>query len=41
VDLTTLGGGEGYFEKVVPETFASQGQLTIAIGALTLDLTGI
>jgi len=41
VDLTAVGGGEGYFEKVVPETFASQGQLTVAINALTLDLTAI
>lgn len=41
VDLTAVGGGEIYFEKVIPETFASQGQLTVAISALTLDLTGI
>jgi hypothetical protein len=41
VDLTAVGGGEGYFEKVIPETFASQGQLTIAASALTLDLTGV
>lgn len=41
VDLTGVGGGELYFEKVIPETFASQGQLTVAISALTLDLTGI
>ena len=41
VDLTAVQGGEAYFEKVIPETFASQGQLTIAAGALTLDLTGI
>ena len=41
VDVTALAGGECYFEKVIPETFASQGQLTVAISALTLDLTGI
>lgn len=41
VDLTGVGGGELYFEKVIPETFASQGQLTVAVSALTLDLTGI
>lgn len=41
VDLTGVGGGEGYFEKVIPETFASQGQLTVAISALILDLTAI
>jgi hypothetical protein len=39
VDLT--GQGEVYFEKVVPEVFASQGQITAAIGALTLDATVI
>ncbi len=41
VDVTAVAGGEGYFEKVIPETFASQGQLTVAIGALTLDATGV
>jgi hypothetical protein len=41
VDLTAVAGGEAYFEKVIPETFASQGQLTIAAAALTLDLTGV
>lgn len=41
VDLTAVGGGEGYFEKIIPETFGAQGQLTIAVGALTLDLTGV
>lgn len=39
VDLT--GQGEVYWEKVVPEIFASQGQITAAIGALTLDATVI
>ena len=39
VDLT--GQGEVYWEKVVPEVFASQGQVTAAIGALTLDGTVI
>lgn len=39
VDITAVGGGEGYFQKVIPETFASQGQITVAIGALTLDAT--
>jgi hypothetical protein len=41
VDLTAVGGGEGYFEKIIPETFGAQGQLTIAASALTLDLTGV
>lgn len=39
VDIT--GQGESFFQKVIPETFASQGQITVAIGALTLDATGI
>lgn len=39
VNLT--GQGELYFQKVVPETFASQGQITVAASALTLDLTGV
>lgn len=39
VDLT--GQGELYFQKVIPEVFASQGQITVAISALTLDLTGV
>jgi hypothetical protein len=39
VDLT--GQGEVYFEKVVPEVFASQGQITLAIGAITIDATVI
>lgn len=46
---TTSGGaainvtapGELYFQKVVPEIFASQGQITVAAGALVLDLTAI
>ena len=41
IDLTAVGGGEGYFEKIIPEVFASQGQFTIASSALTLDLTGV
>lgn len=39
VDLTAQG--ELYFQKVIPEVFASQGQITVAISALTLDLTGV
>lgn len=39
VDLT--GQGEVYFEKVVPEVFAGQGQITAAISALTLDASAI
>lgn len=39
VDVTATG--EFYFQRVVPEVFASQGQITVAAGALVLDLTGI
>lgn len=41
VDITALGGGEGHFAKVIPETFGAQGQITVAAGQLVLDLTGI
>lgn len=41
VDITAVGGGEGFFQKVVPEVFASQGQITVAASALVLDLTGV
>lgn len=39
IDLTATGGGEGYWQRVVPEVFASQGQITVAAGALILDAT--
>jgi hypothetical protein len=39
VDLTAVGGGEGYFQRVIPEVFGAQGQITAAIGALVLDGT--
>lgn len=38
VDITGLGGGEVYWQKYIPEVIGSQTTLTIAIGALTLDL---
>lgn len=41
VTISAVGGGEGYFQKVVPEVFAAQGQITVAVGALVLDATGI
>lgn len=41
IDITAVGGGEGYFQKVIPETFGAQGQITVAAGALVLDATGI
>lgn len=40
VDLVTTQG-ELYFQKVVPETFGSQGQITVLAGAIVLDATGI
>jgi hypothetical protein len=39
VNLT--GQGELFWQTVVPETFGSQGQVTVAAGALVLDATGI
>lgn len=41
VDITAVGGGEGYWQRVVPETFGDQGQITVAVGALVLDATGM
>lgn len=41
VDITAVGGGEGYWQRVVSETFAAPGNISIAAGALTLDLTAI
>lgn len=41
IDITALGGGEGYWQRVVPETFNAPGNITIAVGALTLDLTAM
>lgn len=39
LDITALGGGEGFWQRVVPEVFASQGQITVAASALILDAT--
>ncbi|MEU8279558.1 hypothetical protein ACFYOK_29420 [Microbispora bryophytorum] len=33
--------GEMYFQKVIPETFNAQGQITVAAGALVLDATAL
>lgn len=41
VDITAVGGGEGFWQKVVPEVFASQGQITVAASALVLDATAM
>ena len=39
VDIT--GQGELYFQEVIPEVFAGQGQITVAASALTLDATAM
>ena len=39
VDITALGGGEGYWQRIVPEVFAAQGQISVIAGALVLDAT--
>lgn len=41
VDITAVGGGEGFWQRVVPEVFASQGQITVAAGQLVLDATAM
>lgn len=41
IDITALGGGEGYWQRVVPETFNAQGQITVAASALVLDATAM
>lgn len=41
IDLTATGGGEGYWQRIVPEVFASQGQITVAASALVLDASAI
>jgi hypothetical protein len=39
--INITGQGELYFQRVIPETFAAQGQITVAVGALVLDGTTI
>lgn len=41
IDLTAAGGGEGYWQRIIPEVFGAQGQITVAAGALVLDGTAI
>jgi hypothetical protein len=41
VDLTAVQGGEIYWQRVVPEVFAAQGQITVAASALVLDATAM
>lgn len=40
VDITATGGGEVYWQRVIVETFAAQGQITVAANQLVMDLTG-
>jgi hypothetical protein len=40
VDLVTTQG-ELYYQKIIPEVFGAQGQISVAIGAIVLDATGI
>lgn len=37
--VNITGQGEVYFQKVVPEVFAAQGQITVAAAALIVDAT--
>lgn len=39
VDLTAVGNGQVFYQRIIPETFGSQGQVTAAVGALVLDAT--
>lgn len=39
VDITSIG--ELFHQKAIPETFASQGQITVAAGQITLDATAM
>jgi hypothetical protein len=39
VNLTAIG--DLFFQKVIPETFGAQGQITVAVGALILDATAM
>lgn len=39
--VNITGQGELFWQKIVPETFASQGQISVASGQVVLDATGI
>lgn len=41
VDLTGVGNGQVFYQRVVPEVFGSQGQITAAVGALVLDASTV
>jgi hypothetical protein len=40
VDITATGGGEVYWQRVIVEVFAAQGQITVAANQLVMDITG-
>ena len=40
IDITATGGGEIYWQRVVPEVFGATGQITVAANQLVLDITG-
>lgn len=39
VDIT--GQGELYWQKIIPEVFASPGQISVGVGQLVLDVAGV
>lgn len=39
--INITGQGELFFQKVIPEVYGAQGQVTAGIGALVLDMTGV
>lgn len=41
VDVTALGNGQVFYQRVIPETFGAQGQISAAVGALVLDATAM
>lgn len=41
IDVTGLGNGQLFYQRVVPESFGAQGQVTAAVGALVLDATAM
>lgn len=41
VDITALGNGTVFYQRVVPEVFGAQGQITVAASALVLDATAM
>lgn len=39
--VNITGQGQVYWQALIPEVFASAGEITVAIGQLVLDLTGV